>query len=117
MIYASPCLYDPIWYLSVQVCGRKPAGSEDLSNQFEESPKKSDQDDDYKWTIASRRLGVALSTRGGQTFPKSMEIRNSVAFHAVFSVFFPSVFFRGGRIGFRAASPTYRRTGRPIMAE
>ena len=27
-------------------------------------------------------------TRGGQTFPKSTEIRNSVAFRAVFSVFF-----------------------------
>ena len=30
----------------------------------------------------------AAQIRGGQTFPKSTEIRNSVAFHAVFSVFF-----------------------------
>ena len=30
--------------------------------------------------------------RGGQTFPKSMEIRNSVAFHAFFSIFFRPFF-------------------------
>ena len=30
--------------------------------------------------------------RGGQTFPKSTEIRNSVAFRAVFSVFFRPCF-------------------------
>ena len=29
-----------------------------------------------------------VESRGGQTFPKSMEIRNSVAFRAVFSFFF-----------------------------
>ena len=40
------------------------------------------------------RFGVPVAvatdngTRGGQTFPKSTEIRNSVAFHAVFSGFF-----------------------------
>ena len=45
--------------MSVQVCGRKPAGSEDPSKQFKESPKKSDQDDDYRWTTASRRFGTA----------------------------------------------------------
>ena len=55
--------------------------------------------------------------RGGQTFPKSMEIRNSVASRAFFSSFFPSVSVRGGRFGFRAASPMYWRTGRPILAE
>ena len=38
---------------------------------------------------ASRRITrCALVTRGGQTFPKSTEIRNSVAFRAVFSIFF-----------------------------
>ena len=31
---------------------------------------------------------TAQTNRGGQTFPKSTEIRNSVAFRAVFSVFF-----------------------------
>ena len=31
-------------------------------------------------------------TRGGQTFPKSTEIRNSVAFRTVFSVFFRPCF-------------------------
>ena len=31
---------------------------------------------------------VTPGGRGGQTFPKSMEIRNSVAFRAVFFVFF-----------------------------
>ena len=30
----------------------------------------------------------AVYSRGGQTFPKSTEIRNSVAFRAYFSVFF-----------------------------
>ena len=49
----------------------------------------------------------AVCSRGGQTFPKSTEIRNSVAFCTFFSIFFPSVFVRGGRFGFRAASPTY----------
>ena len=34
----------------------------------------------------------AHTTRGGQTFPKSMEIRNSVAFCAFFSVFFRPCF-------------------------
>ena len=34
----------------------------------------------------------AAGSRGGQTFPKSTEIRNSVAFHAVFSVFFRPCF-------------------------
>ena len=33
-----------------------------------------------------------LRARGGQTFPKSTEIRNSVAFRAVFSVFFRPCF-------------------------
>ena len=47
------------------------------------------------------------SSRGGQTFPKSTETRNSVAFHAFFFRFFPSVFVRGGRFGFRVASPMY----------
>ena len=56
--------------------------------------------------------------RGGQTFPKSTEIRNSVAFRACFFRFFSvRIFVRGGRIGFRAASSTYWRTGRPILAE
>ena len=34
-----------------------------------------------------------LWARGGQAFPKSTEIRNSVAFRAVFSVFFRPKFF------------------------
>ena len=33
-----------------------------------------------------------VQNRGGQTFPKSTEIRNSVAFRAVFSVFFRPCF-------------------------
>ena len=46
--------------LSVSVCGRKPVGTEDLSKQPEESPKKSDQDDNCRWTTRSRRLGPRL---------------------------------------------------------
>ena len=39
--------------------------------------------------FASQKLNNAeMRYRGGQTFPKSTEIRNSVAFRAVFSVFF-----------------------------
>ena len=43
--------------LSVFVYGRKPTGTEDLSKQSEESPMKSDQDDNRWWTTGSRRLG------------------------------------------------------------
>ena len=40
-------------------------------------------------TRTFREGGVMIHwLRGGQTFPKSTEIRNSVAFRAVFSVFF-----------------------------
>ena len=39
-----------------------------------------------------RRFRKSLATSGGQTFPKSTEIRNSVAFRAVFSVFFRPCF-------------------------
>ena len=38
------------------------------------------------------RLIRPVPTRGGQTFPKSMEIRNSIAFRAYFSVFFRPCF-------------------------
>ena len=38
------------------------------------------------------RFVAAVGFRGGQTFPKSTEIRNSVAFRAVFSVFFRPCF-------------------------
>ena len=41
-----------------------------------------------------RRGSIAPCLRGGQTFPKSTEIRNSVAFRAIFFRFFPSEFFR-----------------------
>ena len=46
--------------LSVSVYGRKLAGTEDLSKQSEESPVKSDQDDNCWWTTGSRRLGPRL---------------------------------------------------------
>ena len=39
------------------------------------------------------RTWQGVGCRGGQTFPKSTEIRNSVAFRAVFSVFFRPCFF------------------------
>ena len=38
------------------------------------------------------RLSAHLWNRGGQTFPKSTEIRNSLAFRAFFSVFFRPCF-------------------------
>ena len=38
------------------------------------------------------RCNSVHHSRGGQTFPKSTEIRNSVAFRAVFSVFFRPCF-------------------------
>ena len=46
--------------LSVSVCGRKPAGTEDLSKQPKESPEKSDQDDNFRWTTGLRRLKLRL---------------------------------------------------------
>ena len=55
---------------------------------------------EIRYSTYERELLGVVWARGGQTFPKCMEFRNSVRF-------FPSVFFRGGRIGFRAASPTY----------
>ena len=36
----------------------------------------------------SRENTEVLDDRGGQTFPKSTDFRNSIAFHAVFSGFF-----------------------------
>ena len=44
--------------LSVSVCGRKPAGTEDSPKHSEESPEKSDQDGDCKWTTGLRRFGT-----------------------------------------------------------
>ena len=49
-------------YLFVLVCGRKPAGTEDSPKRSKESPMKSDQDGDCRWTIGSRRLGTAPTT-------------------------------------------------------
>ena len=46
--------------LSVSNYGRKPAGTEDPLKQSEESPEKSDQDSNCKWTTGSRRLGRRL---------------------------------------------------------
>ena len=46
--------------LSVSVCGRKPAGTEDLSKQPEKSPETSDLGDNCRWTTGSRRLGPRL---------------------------------------------------------
>ena len=43
-------------------------------------------------SLCWRALFYAAVTRDGQTFPKSTEIRNSVAFRAVFSVFFRPYF-------------------------
>ena len=48
--------------LSVSACGRKPAGIEDSPKHSEESPEKSDQDGDCKWTTGSRRFGTAPMT-------------------------------------------------------
>ena len=44
--------------LSVSVCGRKLVGAEDLPKRSEESPVKSDQDGDCRWTTGSRRFGT-----------------------------------------------------------
>ena len=56
-----PPAYSILCYrLSVSICGRKPAGTEDSPKHSEESPKKSDQDGDCRWTIGSRRLGLRL---------------------------------------------------------
>ena len=38
--------------------------------------------------LGGRTAVAKVRSRGGQTFPKSTEIRNSIAFRAVFSVFF-----------------------------
>ena len=48
--------------LSVSVCGRKPAGTEDLPKHSEELPEQSDQDGDCRWTTGSRRFGTAPAT-------------------------------------------------------
>ena len=40
----------------------------------------------------AKLLECAVAARGGQTFPKSTEITNFVAFRAVFSFFFPPNF-------------------------
>ena len=48
--------------LSVSICGRKPAGTEDSLKHSEESPEKSDQDGDCRWTTGSRRFGTTPST-------------------------------------------------------
>ena len=45
--------------LSVSICGRKPAGTEDAPKRSKESLVKSDQDGDCRWTTGSRRLGTA----------------------------------------------------------
>ena len=52
--------------LSVSICGRKPAGTEDAPKRSEESPVKSDQDGDCRWTTGSRRLGTAPTKSEGE---------------------------------------------------
>ena len=48
--------------LSISICGRKPAGTEDAPKRSEESLVKSDQDGDCRWTTGSRRLGTTPTT-------------------------------------------------------
>ena len=50
------------FYLSVSVCGRKPAGTEDSLKHSEASLEQSDQNSGYRWTTGSRRFGTAPTT-------------------------------------------------------
>ena len=51
-----------LYLLSISVCGRKPAGTEETPKQSKESPTKSDSNGDCKWTTGSGRFGTMPPT-------------------------------------------------------
>ena len=83
--------------LSVSVCGRKPAGTEDLSKKSKESPVKSDQDDNCWWTTGSRRLGPGLRHLEGVALLavscQSQEWLALIYFGALWGLYNPNVKF------------------------